>query len=168
MMPHVRTVLAGLCVLLLQGSISKNHEWNNIVPLHSTRSDVERLLGHASDECKCTYQLKDASVSVVYSDGDCNSGGTGGWNIRPGTVIRFTVYPKAEANLSDIQLDLKTYKKTEDKEVLGISYYHDEQEGITISVDQGTVMSFHYGPKVKDNSLRCPDPHTEKYNHITQ
>ncbi len=105
-MPELRTVLAGLCVLLLHSTISNDKNWKNIIPLHSTRSDVERLLGPSSDECKCTYRLNDATVSVVYSDGDCKSGGTGGWNIRPGTVIRFTVSPKAEVHLSDLAIGL--------------------------------------------------------------
>lgn len=157
-MPDLRTVFVGLCMLLLAGTVSKNKQWNNILPLYSTHSDVERLLGPGSDECKCRYRLKDANVSVVYSTGDCKSGGTGGWNIRAGTVISFMVFPKAEVPFSAIQLDLKRYEKTEDKEVLGIDYYHDKQEGITISVDKGTVMSFHHGPKAKDNLLRCPVP----------
>ena len=48
--------------------------WRGIVPLHSTRADVERLVGSPMTPNGITYDLKNERVNVVYSDGGCAKG----------------------------------------------------------------------------------------------
>jgi hypothetical protein len=151
-------VLSCVCALLTLTCVSDAKEWRGIVPLHSTRADVERLLGKASDNCHCTYQTKEATVFVVYSEGDCKRGLSGGWDIRPDTVIRLTVTPKASPKLSELQIDLSKYEKREDPELVGNTIYVNEEEGMSFYVDvSGVVADFYYGPTAKDKYLRCPD-----------
>ena len=42
--------------------------WRGIVPMHSTREDVHRLLGPSTGESS-VYKLKDVVVSIDYADG---------------------------------------------------------------------------------------------------
>jgi hypothetical protein len=94
------------------------------------------------------------NIFFVYASGDCESGGLGGWNIQPGTVIRFTVYPKVKPKLSELGIDASKFEKRAD---IGDSLlYVNEEEGISMGVYHDDVQSFNYGPSKRDEYLRCP------------
>lgn len=168
MMKSIKLFLLCLCGTLFMADFSQAKEWHGIVPLHSTRADVERLLGAASNECKCSYYLDDVSVFVVYASGECRSGGSGGWDVQPDTVIRFSVRPKVRPRLSDLKIDEKEFRKTEDPELPGIFYYTNEAEGFIIEVDQGIVTGFYYEPDAKDYHLRCSGSVPKKQSKLSQ
>ena len=134
--------------------------WRGIVPLHSTRAQVERLLGTGSGSCKCVYDLQDEIVQMTYSEGDCLVGGSGGWNIPPDTVIRFNIQPKTRqsfaAFLLDAKLDSKAFTVTEDPELPGIFYYKDATKGLIVSVENERVRDYGFEPTSEEKSLRCP------------
>lgn len=143
-------------VLLTQWlSSADTKSWRGIVPLRSTRADVEALLGKGTNECKCSYYREDMNIFFVYASGDCDSGGSGNWNIAPNTVIRFTIYPKPNPRLSDLNIIESEFEKREDIGTLLL--YVNEKEGFSMEVDQGVVRSFNYGPAAGDEYLRCPD-----------
>lgn len=148
-------------VLLLLGSCAVTYPrgWRGIVPLHSTREDVERLLGAPGGDCKCIYDLQHEIVQVTYSQGSCVVGGSGGWDIQPGTVIRFNIQPKTRQPLRrfvlNVGLDLRTFSKIEDPELPRIFYYKDARKGLIISVDGQTVLDYGFEPIVADKNLRC-------------
>jgi hypothetical protein len=150
------TILCSFFLLLGFSVIGQAKDWRGIVPLHSTRADVERILGPASGKCRCSYSSGDDNVQVVYSSGNCKKGGSGGWNIRPDTVIRLIVYPKAHPRLDVLGMDLTKFTKKEDPELPGIFYYFDESEGFGMTVEDGVVRDFFYEPAVSDRSLHCP------------
>ena len=152
----IKEIFLTICLTLVADSLHAK-DWHGIIPLHSTRADVERLLGPAKDPCKCIYESQEANVQVFYSAGDCKRGGTGGWNVPPNTVIRFTVYPKTKKRLSDLKIDERKYKKTEDPELPGIFYYTDKEEGLVISVDRDVVIDYGFEPSAKDINLHCPN-----------
>ena len=83
-----------------------------------------------------------------------------GWNVPRGTVISISVEPNVKPKLTDLKLDESKYDKARDPEVLFITYYTNEEEGISIEVntEEGTVTTFRYSPMSKDNHLRCPAP----------
>ena len=134
--------------------------WRGLVPLRSLRTDVERVLGPGTNECKCAYYLDDVNVFIVYASGDCKSGGTGGWNVSPNTVIRMTVVPKPNPPLSDLNLNLGRFKKKQDPEIAGNMYYVDDEQGFSLEVYEGTqqalVSAFFHQPAAKYKHLRCP------------
>jgi len=66
-------------------------QWRSIVPLHSTRSDVERLLGPAEGKALSVYQLENEVVSVQFSEESCDEKKNQGWNVPRDTVIIVTV-----------------------------------------------------------------------------
>lgn len=139
---------------------SKAKGWRGIVPLHSTRADVERLLGLPANkrdcvQSLCSYYLDDANVRFNYSPGDCKSG-RGRWNVPPDTVVWITVYRKPYPRLSDLKIDESKFKKSQKGHLLDEIFYEDEEEGLTLMVYEGMVQTFLYGPARKDQHLRCP------------
>lgn len=132
--------------------------WRGIVPLLSTRADVERLLGPGANECKCGYYLEDLNVFFYYSSGNCKSGGSGGWDVPPDTVLRIVVYRKPTPRLSDLQIDERTFKKRYGGHIARMVSYVNDDEGLIIEVDEenGLVMGFAYVPAAGDKHLRCP------------
>src|SRR5882757_1023018 len=96
-------------LLVFGANPQKAKGWRGIIPLRSTRADVERLLGSEANkpECVqslCSYYLDDVNVHFNYSSGGCNSGG-GGWEVPLDTVIWITVYPRPHPRLSDLNID---------------------------------------------------------------
>ena len=148
------------CSVLLVPSLSHAKEWNGILPLHSTRTDVERKLGgpdRATNQYASVYKTQNEVVFVLYASGSpCGPDGPDAWKVPSGTVISITVRSNTELRLTDLHLDESKYKRT-DNEGLGPPYYYytDDTEGVQIEVTQGRVMGITYFPSAKDNHLRC-------------
>lgn len=137
-------------------------EWEGIIPLHSTRKDVERLLKDSILEKRCnyslcTYYLKDVNVHISYSEGDCKSGGSKGWDVPPDTVLSIAVSLKTPIALSDLQLDIGSFKRWQDPHIEDHIYYTDEANGFSLSVDKerNQVYSLTYVHTERDRNLRC-------------
>jgi hypothetical protein len=161
-MSVIKALLSCACVLAAV-SHSYAKEWHGIVPLHSTRSDVERLLGPPRDPSKehaSIHNLEKEVVFIVYATGPpCGTDGTSMWQVPRGTVIGITLSPKAELRFSDLHIDESKYKITDGNgHVPGIRYYTDETEGLQFVVTRGNIVDITYFHSAKDNHLRCPTP----------
>ena len=136
--------------------------WRGIVPLHSTRADVERLLG-APKELRgvaSTYETKDERVLVFFSAGKCKEGTSNDWNVQLDTVLSFTVHPNAKLLVDDLKLDKMKYERVVDYHVPGVIYYFSKEDGVRISArllekEGEDVDSITYEPSPNDSHLRC-------------
>jgi hypothetical protein len=168
-----RTLLI-ICALVLGHIYVEAKEWRGIVPLHSTRADVERVLGPpVSDSltgpCKCLYHLEDMIVHVLYADGiNCGEpeqrdSRVGGWKVPRDTVVEISVTFRTDRALSDFKID-EEYEKEVDEHLPGSGwiYYTNRKEGVRIEAGKTTVTSVSYFPSVADNNLRCPKKSTRK------
>jgi hypothetical protein len=154
----MKSLIAAICQILLIASISYAQGWHGIVPLHSTRTDVEQLIGTPMQPNGVTYDLKDERVSVIYSGGGCEKGWPYGWNVPPGKVISIIVYPKTELTLASLGIDLAKFDKSISSRMNGDVNYTNKDEGISISTDSsGKVLVIQYEPAAKDRRLLCPD-----------
>ena len=136
---------------------SGSRGWHGIIPMHSTRADVEQLLGpRKNNDVVTTYYLKDENVLFHYSTGDCKSG-RGVWDVPVDTVIEITVYPKPNPRLSTLKLDKKKFKRTQDGHIEAIVSYVNEEDGLSIEVNEETetVMGYYYGTSSEERHLRC-------------
>jgi|SRR6185437_1879841 len=136
------------------GNVPRDHSgWRGLVPLHSKRVDVERLLGPALGSCHCEYKFGGDNVSVQYSEEPC--AGEPAWNVPRDTVINISVYPHDKPKVSELDLDFNKYVKVPDKEIIGAYDYVNDKDGVTLSVDGGFVNGFYYTPKKRDQRMRC-------------
>ena len=131
--------------------------WKELVPLRSTRRDVEALLGPPATGGQSLYQTDEATVFVQYSDGPCEKGWPYGWSVDKGTVVSITVSPKQPVTWKDLNLDQNKYRRSGENHT-GV-LYTNHSEGITIEVDEftGRVKSFTYHPTDSQQKLQCPD-----------
>lgn len=123
------------------------------MPLHSTRADVDRLLGPAGGGCKCLYRTGEELIRVEYARARCK-GYPSGWNVPAGTVLKFSVSPERGRRLSDVRLDESKYEKAYDDAM--VTYYASRDEGVQYTVSrEGFITNISYVPSSKDARLRC-------------
>lgn len=145
---------AWVCLLLSTLQVRESAGWRGIVPLHSTRQDVERLLGPSEEKCKCFYKTKEAKIFVEYALSPCE-GFLTGWSVPRDTVLMISVQPEAEMRFSNLALDLTKFTKSMGGDTPA-EYYTDEDSGVRYKVsDSGLVTSIDYIPKRSDYSFRC-------------
>jgi len=145
-------------------SYPESNTWRGIVPLRSTRADVEKILGPPTPDSRSPYaagyDTDNEKVFILYSSGLCAANPQHGWNVPAGVVIRISVEPKRKPRFIDFKLDKSKYEQRPDPEVLDFTYYTNEEEGISVEVNtaEGVVTTVRYSPGSKYNHLRCSTP----------
>jgi hypothetical protein len=155
-------IILNLILVLLAAGAAQAKDWHGIIPLHSTRSDVERLLGPPTTDRADTvfYDSAAERVSIQFSKGPCNVEFSP-WNVPRDIVINIWVTPMLnQLSIADLKLNPEKYAKTQDKHRPQIVYYRNEEDGIEYSVDEGSgkVGLVKYSPSAADKALRCPEP----------
>jgi hypothetical protein len=143
-------------LLLLAISNVSGQGWRGVVPLRSSCDDFKRITGVATCQTT-TYDLVDEKVAVAFSDGTCETG----WRVPEGRVLWVLVHPRSRQKISDLQLDGRRYKKVPDSHLREVTYYDNEDDGVSIATfSDGTVAYLSYGPAKTDKGLECPQDHT--------
>lgn len=136
--------------------------WRGIIPLHSTREQVERVLGkhHRSIGAKSIYQSECETVDVLFSKGSCELSGVELWNVPKDTVIWIEVAPATKLFVKDLKLDPSRYVRQRESHPENWVEYRSVEDGVRVnSILDGKdefVLWFIYEPRKKDNGLRCP------------
>jgi hypothetical protein len=143
--------------LLLEFSMTVvSQEWRGIVPLHSTRNDVERLFGLSSYGGGYAYEFETERVFFQYQYPDNQCGKIyRQWDVPLNTVLEVTVYPKNKLVFSSLKLAVNKFKKIKIHVPSGYRYL-DEEVGLSYEVDNGLVTQISYRPSAKDKHLACP------------
>ncbi len=157
-MANLRCLPYALCLIVIFTVSAKAQGWRGLIPLHSTRADVERLLGPSSEPEKFSvdYELGDSVVSVEYSSGPCRKEMKGGWNVARDTVISVRISLKEGARFSPSKIDKRKFKKERSSHTPRIIYYVNEEDGIMYEVQESMVQSVEYYAASKDLYLECP------------
>lgn len=156
-MSNAKRLITCFCLTVGIATVCYAQGWRGIVPLHSTREDVERLIGRPTESNGITYDLKTERVSIFYSDSACVKGWPYGWNVKRGVVVDILVYLQTRVTLAQLGIDLKNYTKTTNVQMGGADYTN-KNDGISIGVkDNEEVEVIQYRPSAKDKSLLCPD-----------
>lgn len=148
-------------VLSIVLACCQTNAWNGIVPLKSTRADVEKILGvpmsHSIGKHAGGYKTENERVDVLYSTGPCKIKPGGGWNVPELVVTSIDIYPNVRPKIADLNLDEKKFEKTLDPEILHQMYYTNTKDGIGLTVDtsDGTIVRFSYFPESKNAHLKC-------------
>ena len=136
--------------------------WQDLVPLESTRADVERALGkpEISRYSTSTYNTAQDRIDVLYSEGPCLASEVERWNVRKDVIIRIDVRPKHTLRVEQLVLDKTKYLRTRESHPDNWFNYWNKEDGISVETiktgELEEVISITYGPKAKDQSLRCP------------
>ncbi len=132
--------------------------WQNrfsIVPLHSTRADVERLYGDAvRDSCRCNFRRSKETIHVAFATSRC-AGPEYGWNVPKDTVQSFWVRPYDPPRLSELAPDLTGFVERYSPEDIRTTYYTNVEQGIVFSVQDGHVIDVEYFPPSNESGKRC-------------
>lgn len=150
---HVISVFICSLLACVQGA----EGWRGLIPLHSSRTDVERLLGAPADPGGSFYYLGREGVIILYAAGSpCGEHGENEWQVPRDTVVNITVSSEVKPKISNFRIDKKKFKRVDSGHLPYVFYYVDEEEGIRIEVVRGRVDSITYFPAAKDSHLRCP------------
>ena len=141
-------------VIAVSGHVVLAKEWRGIVPLKSTRVQVEQLLGipKTSSPWSSYYNLPSEVVVVQFQSGPCDQFGLG-WNVPVGVVVGMGVIPKGSHRKEEYLLTREF--KTDDSNG-GFIYYSDEAAGISIETYKNLVTLVDYHPGARDEQQRCP------------
>src|SRR5436190_920828 len=134
---------------------SHANSWRGIVPLKSSRADVERLLGKPNSLGR--YQFGDERASVQYRENSCVG------TYRPleedncecfvsrDTVVTIHVTLEVLRTFSSLRLDKTKYQRKLDN--LGAFVeYSNWDEGVSYTVDESkdTIVEIDYAPSAAD------------------
>lgn len=164
----VRTILTVSLVIGFACRVSAK-EWRGLMPLRSTREDVEKLLGepppppkdgsriYTLNKQRSIYFLEEGEVYIVYAE-DTDSGSRECLNsVVPGTVMMIQVTPKAKRPIADLVNDVRRYRKFDpsDPPNLGWEAYFNEEEGLIVRAFKGSVDQIVYVASALDKP-QCP------------
>jgi hypothetical protein len=131
-------------------------EWRAIVPLRSTREDVERILGtpQRRAEWRSYYSLPTEIVVVHFQVGTCDGDRFGlKWNVPPGTVVSIGVIPKG---LHSKEEYLSPNNFAGHDNGAGFERYTNAAEGLSVETHKKLVTLVEYYPEASKELLQCP------------
>jgi hypothetical protein len=153
--------LTFLLLFLPVVALGQTNSWNGIVPLHSTKSDVEKIDSlKIEGECPrpgnaCHYILNNQRIWVNYARGGCK--GSDSFDVPKDTVLSISVdnpigYGKS---LDELKLDKNELSSKITHTMTG--YWTNSENGVTYTFSQvhSQLASISYIPKKSDNDLRC-------------
>lgn len=153
-----------LIVVIYCSATAVAKEWNGIVPLVSTKAEVEKLLGNGSplDDKISEYHFEKSKVTVYYSQGPCTSVGDHAWNVPKNTVVYIVVSPIKKIFLHNLGVTLSEFSRSSGgADLPGTAFYLSTRIGMSMNVeerispDKHTVTLIHYFPSKDQLELRC-------------
>ena len=152
-------IILVVCLVLIGINSASAKSWRGIEPLHSTRADVERLLGRPTDDKSpyiWTYDSPEERALVYFSPGvPCEEGLPDGWRAPKDTVVGIDVYLNIPRKMSEVLTAGKEYETVQAAHTPGVSWYTDSDEGITFTVEDNVVRRMSYGPAGKEKNYKC-------------
>jgi len=151
----LRIVFAIFALIAFEGTVFAK-PWRGIVPLISTRADVERVLGKPNNFG--LYELNGEAASVIYSDGPCQ----GLYRslekvnckclVAKDTVLSIFVEPRQILKFAALAIDKPKFTRTAIVSGPGMFSYSDLTEGIVYSVDEtrDEVIDMEFLPSLSD------------------
>lgn len=159
MIPKLVSSLFILFIALISSAVSiEAKEWRGIVPLQSTRKDVERRFNEcARTTGRCSFTLGNEEVLIVFS-GQLQEG-LAECSVRmlAEVVLAVDVTYKKPISLRNFQIDKKRFKKFDPSTPRGMGFvgYIDDISGLVIRSYRGEINQIVYIATRSDRK-RCP------------
>ena len=167
LLTHVAKIIVVTAIVIVCAEQSFAREWRGIVPLHSTRADVIRLLNQCSDQREaCRFTLGTDDVHILFSGGlraedrECASA------LPPETVMFIAVRPRAKLKLRDLGLDKRhsQHFNASDPPARDYPGYRSD-DGLMVSLFKDKVVQIFYLPTAVDAD-RCKDYYSRAESFI--
>jgi hypothetical protein len=138
--------------------------WKGILPLKTSRAEVENRLGRpeVDDDGYYRYKTDDAFIRVNYSCTPCQDSkfGRGQYKVATGTVLDYYVIPKDRKVFSNLELKRDTYIRDTSGDVQNNVLYVNKDNSVIVSIhlQEGTeyVGRIYYNPRSADaKALKC-------------
>lgn len=139
--------------------------WRGLVPLQSTRADVEKLLGKpvSSRGSIVVYKTDEEEVAIAFSAGKCVPGSSERWNVPVDVVITIELRPNKRVLIQDLHLDPNKYRRIQQSHPENWFVYRNAEDGFMVETlvyeNKEEVVVLTYFPDVKAKALRCPSTH---------
>ena len=151
------SVIGVFLVLIISAINVQAEAWRGIVPLKSTRADVERLLGKPGEHGR--YQFDKERAYIGYAGtGPCAKVNLCLCKVSEDTVISIYVELEVKMSFSGLKLNKEDYRKLISHQDRTIATYSNKEKGIIYTVDEtdDDVTAIEYIPEAKDckNLLR--------------
>jgi hypothetical protein len=128
-------------------------DWRGIKPLHSSRADVERLLGAPHGECRCFYEFEGETIRIEYAKSLC-VGYPSGWNVPADSVLTIDIRYNEPRNLSALRIVESEFLKAADDTLT--TYYSNRERGVQYTISgHGKHIKTSYFPSSGNLHLRC-------------
>lgn len=152
-------ILLVFLLIFAHSCFCDSNNWRGIVPLESTRVDVEKLLGPPTIKSKVrfadSYRTETEFVSISYVDGPCEVTGSGK-RIVDQTVLEINVRPTVELLFKDLKIDRSRFSGARDPGSANLTDYTNVEDGISIAVyDTGEIYSLRFFAPSKFRNLKC-------------
>jgi hypothetical protein len=164
-------VLRLLCLAIASTLISsatvcaQKDVWTQLVPLESSREDVERVLGKPMKYFKAYgiyKEIPDVVIDVWYSTGKCTKTVKGAplYDVREGVMTRlYVTFPKRR-KLRDMQSDIAKFTRKQFEELAGRAYYYSPDNSLVYTVfvekdESETVYSVSVQPGDDKEGQKC-------------
>ena len=151
--------LACCSVVLATTAVIRAKPWRGIIPLHSKRADVRRLLGKPLFETRIndTYETPNGRVTIMYARHACEEGlpaDWGNWNVPAETVVNIQIALEKAIPLRVLKLkNLQRHKWYTDGS--GATYYRLRNSGLEYQVQARHITGVTFGPAARDRPLLC-------------
>ena len=149
----------GFFALVERNNVPTEPQWRKIALMSSTREDVERLLGRSQYEgYSASYTVENGMIQVEYYPFKyCEPQSGADLKVPQWTVVEITYTPDNPPKLSDLNLDLKKFRRVRESfDVPDLISYVNDEEGVdyTFQADD-TLNDIRYFPAKRFDSLRC-------------
>jgi hypothetical protein len=157
---RIKSKAIAFFVILLCATTAGAKGWRGIVPLHSTRSQVEQLLGPPTEQntpYSVVYKTPNETVLIYFANGrPCGIGEKySPWRVARNTVTAISITPHPGSPLSQLSIDESKYKKFI-RGHLSETQYINAREGEALTVLGNEVRGIDYFAAADDTHLECP------------
>lgn len=163
-MKAMMPILISVFIVLVLPPMTQGKEWRGIVPLHSTRENVESLLGppppppndgtriYTLSDARSIYFLDEGEVFIAYHRPELLERSECLDSIPIDTILFIQVTFKKKPELSEFQIDDRKFITFDPSKPpnIGFKAYVNDEEGIAICTQDGKVNEITYYIAAKD------------------
>jgi len=140
-----------LCTMLICPKTPQSPGWRGIIPLHSTREDVEKLFGKPNVG-ESSYDIDGQRITFLYTREPCRSTE---WNVPRDTVFSIITVPPKRTTYEKLEIDKSGFEHHQDPELKWVETYVNELTGVVVEVNNGIVSTISYEAAKEDEHLMC-------------